>query len=141
MSHLHLIVCSFANSRYKTIILYLYFHFVTYIFLVYNFNHSLKNKYKSHHYRKKTKLKKRKKQLVMISIGLKKNKFLSAEAIVRRCSKIFYKIHRKTSVLEPVFNKVVDPIKKRLQHLRFPMNFVKFLRVPFYRTPLGYCFC
>ena len=32
-------------------------------------------------------------------------------------------------------------LKKRLWHWRFPVNFVKFLRTPFYRTPLDDCFC
>ena len=31
-------------------------------------------------------------------------------------------------------------LKKRLSHRCFPMNFVKFLRAPFYRTPLEDCF-
>ena len=58
-------------------------------------------------------------------------------SIHRRCSvkkvflKIFCNFHRKMSVLESLF------IKKRLQHRCFPMNFVKYLRTPFYRTPLG----
>ena len=30
--------------------------------------------------------------------------------------------------------------KKRLWHRRFPINFMKFLRTPFYRTPLDDCF-
>ena len=32
-------------------------------------------------------------------------------------------------------------LKKRLWHRCFPVNFAKFLRIPFYRTPLGACFC
>ena len=32
-------------------------------------------------------------------------------------------------------------LKKRLWHWRFPVNFVKFLRTPYYRTPLDDCFC
>ena len=31
-------------------------------------------------------------------------------------------------------------LKKRLWHRCFPVNFVKFLRTPFFRTPLGDCF-
>ena len=31
-------------------------------------------------------------------------------------------------------------LKKRLWHRCFPMNFVKFLRTPFHRTPLNDCF-
>ena len=32
-------------------------------------------------------------------------------------------------------------LKKRLWHRCFSVNFAKFLRTPFYRTPLGDCFC
>ena len=43
------------------------------------------------------------------------------------------------------FNKVADLraatlLKKRLGHLCFPVNFAKFLKTTFYRTPLGNCF-
>ena len=31
-------------------------------------------------------------------------------------------------------------LKKKLWHRCFPVIFVKFLRTPFYRTPLGDCF-
>ena len=48
----------------------------------------------------------------------------------KRCSWKFNKIHRKTPVPESY-------LKKRLWHMYFPVNFVKFLRTPFfYRTPL-----
>ena len=54
-----------------------------------------------------------------------------------------WNIHRKTSVLESLFSKVVsleawNVIKKRLQHRCFPVNIAKFLR-NFYTT--GGCFC
>ena len=44
------------------------------------------------------------------------------------------------------FNKVAGLgrailLKKNFWHRCFPVNFVKFLRTPFYRTPLGDCFC
>ena len=53
----------------------------------------------------------------------------------RRFSKI-HKIHRKTPVLESLFNKAARPqecnfIKNRLQNRRFPVKFAKFLRTPF----------
>ena len=32
-------------------------------------------------------------------------------------------------------------LKKRLWHKCFPVNFVKFLRTPFYRIPLNDCSC
>ena len=43
------------------------------------------------------------------------------------------------------YNKVAGPepatlLKKRLWHRCFPMNFAKFLRTPFHRTPLNDCF-
>ena len=46
---------------------------------------------------------------------------------------------------EPLFYKVVGLrpatlLKKRLWHWCFPVNFAKFLRTFFYRTPLGDCF-
>ena len=44
------------------------------------------------------------------------------------------------------FNKVADLspatlLKNRFWHRCFLVNFVKFLRTPFYRTPLDDCFC
>ena len=52
----------------------------------------------------------------------------------KRCSKKFGTIHRKTLVLEFLFNKVADLrpqtlLKKRLRHMRFPVNCAKFLRI------------
>ena len=43
------------------------------------------------------------------------------------------------------YNKVAGPepatlLKKKLWHRCFPMNFAKFLRTPFHRTPLNDCF-
>ena len=48
-----------------------------------------------------------------------------------------WNIHRKTSVLESLFSKVVsleawNVIKKRLQHRCFPVNIAKFLRTVFF---------
>ena len=58
----------------------------------------------------------------------------------RRCSikKVFLKVrkfHRKTPVLESVFDKVAclqacNVIKRRLQRRGFPVKFAKFLRTP-----------
>ena len=39
------------------------------------------------------------------------------------------------------FLKSATLLKKRLRHRCFPVNFAKFLRIPFYRTSLGNCFC
>ena len=64
--------------------------------------------------------------------------------IQKQPPKVFYKkallknfvcnIHRKTPVLEPLFNKVdlqaCNFIKKRFQHRSFPVNIAKFLRIP-----------
>ena len=67
---------------------------------------------------------------------------------------VFRKFHRKTPVLESLYDKVArvllkltlihDPatlLKKRLWHRCFPVNFAKFLGTIFYRTPTGGCFC
>ena len=53
----------------------------------------------------------------------------------KRCSQKYRKFHRKTPVLESLFNNIAglqacDFIKKILQHRCFPMKFVKFLRTP-----------
>ena len=58
----------------------------------------------------------------------------------KRCSQKFHKIQRKTPVPESLFlsfNKVAglrpaSLLKKRLWHMCFPVNFVKFLRIPFF---------
>ena len=47
------------------------------------------------------------------------------------------KFHRKTSVLESLFNKAAglkacNSIKKRLQHSCFPVKLAKFLKTPFF---------
>ena len=61
-----------------------------------------------------------------------------SEAGVRRLQiRWSCKFHRKTSVLESIFNKaaglkVCNSIKKRLQHRCFPMKFAKFLGKPFF---------
>ena len=53
----------------------------------------------------------------------------------KRCSKKFCTFHRKTPVMESLFNKVAglktcNFIKKRLQHRFFPMKFAKSYRTP-----------
>ena len=52
----------------------------------------------------------------------------------KRCSSKFCNIHRKTPVLESLFNKVEGQacnfIEKRLQHRCFPVNIAKFLKTP-----------
>ena len=58
-----------------------------------------------------------------------------AHVLQNRCSYKFHKFHRKTPVLESLFNKVAAPqacnfIKKRLLHRCFPVKFVKFLGTP-----------
>ena len=55
----------------------------------------------------------------------------------KKCSEKFRKFYRKTPVPESFFNKVVGLkpatlLKKRLWHRCFPVNFVKFLRTPFF---------
>ena len=58
---------------------------------------------------------------------------------VKKCYKKFRKFHRKTSMLESLFNKVpclqvCNFIKKRLQHRCFPVKFAKFLRTPILKS-------
>ena len=53
----------------------------------------------------------------------------------KRCSKTFCKFHRKTPMLQSLFNNVAGLqacifIKKRLQHKCFPVNIAIFLRTP-----------
>ena len=57
------------------------------------------------------------------------------------CSKKFRKFHKKTSVLDSLFNKVVllNFIKKRLQHRCFLVKLAKFVRTSFFAEPL-HCF-
>ena len=55
-------------------------------------------------------------------------------------------IHRKTTVLESLLNKVAgfqvcNFIKKILQHRCFPVNIAKFLRAPIWKTFTNGCFC
>ena len=52
--------------------------------------------------------------------------------LLKRCSWIFAKFRRKTSVLESLL--ACNFIKKRLQHIYFPVKFCKFLRTPIWRT-------
>ena len=49
------------------------------------------------------------------------------------CQRLFF---NKVAGLRPA-----TLLKKSLWHRCFPMNFAKFLRTPFYRTPLDDCFC
>ena len=62
-------------------------------------------------------------------------------AYEKRCSQKFHKIHRKTLVPEPLFNKIADLspatlLKKKLWHRCFPVNFAKFPRTPFLQNTL-----
>ena len=72
-----------------------------------------------------------------LNIGsLKDLKHLFLDIIHNRCSWKFRNIHRKTPVLEPLFNKVADLkacncINKRLQHRCFFVNIAKFSRTAF----------
>ena len=53
-----------------------------------------------------------------------------ADVLQNRCSWKFCKIHRKTTMLEPLFNKVAS--LKRLCHKCLPMIFVKFSKTPIF---------
>ena len=65
----------------------------------------------------------------------------------KSCSQKFCKIHRKTPVHQSLFlSKVTGKLpaallKNRLRHRCFPVNFAKFLRTLFNRTPSGDYFC
>ena len=56
-----------------------------------------------------------------------------SDVLQNRCFEKFHNIHRKTHVLESLFNitpglKACNFIKGRLQHMCFPVNIAKFLR-------------
>ena len=53
------------------------------------------------------------------------------DVLQNRFSSKFRKFHRKTRVLEFLFNKFFNFIKNRFQHSCFPMKFTNFLRTPF----------
>ena len=64
----------------------------------------------------------------------------SHQAIKKGVLRHFTKLARKHLCHSLFFNKVAGLrpatlLKKRLWHRCFPVNFVKFLRTPFYRTP------
>ena len=65
---------------------------------------------------------------------------------VKRCSSKFRKIHGKHLCQSLFFNKiaglrnVTQNVKKRLQHMRFLVNFVKFLRTLFLQNTSISCF-
>ena len=72
----------------------------------------------------------------MPSILLKLKKQPFVDVLQNRCSQKFRKFHRKTPVLESLFNKAAglkacNFIKKRLEHRCFPVKFAKFLRTTF----------
>ena len=83
--------------------------------------------------------------LLCFSTGLIQHKYKSS---LRRCSvkrgvlKNFAIFHRKTLVLESLFNKVAGLkacsfIKKRLQNRCFSVNIMKFLRIPLLKNICG----
>ena len=71
---------------------------------------------------------------------------LFTEAATRGVLRNFAKFTGKHLCQSLFSNKVVDLrpaflLKKRSWHRCFPVSFTKFRRTPFYRTPLGDCFC
>ena len=79
------------------------------------------------------------------------NDFLTSKASTSRCSikksvlKNFKKFMGKHLCQSLFFNKfaglrTANLLKKRLWLRYFPVNFAKFIRTPFYRTPLDDCF-
>ena len=65
-----------------------------------------------------------------------------ADVLQNRRSSKFRKCHKKTPVLESLFNKVADlKGKKRGSNTGvFPIKFVKFFRTPFLQNTSGHCF-
>ena len=65
--------------------------------------------------------------------------FINSEAVARRCSvkKMFLKV---LQTLQENTCTRISFLIKRLWHRCFPVIFVKFLRTPFFRTPLDNCF-
>ena len=80
--------------------------------------------------------------MAYIFMQVKRNtKHLFADVLQNRCSCKFRTFHRKIPVLESLFNKVAglktrNFIKKKLQHRRFPVKFVEFLRTPIFTEHL-----
>ena len=52
----------------------------------------------------------------------------------KRCSQKFRKFHKKTPVLESLFNEACNFIKKRLQQRCFPVKFAEFLRTTIFKN-------
>ena len=74
-------------------------------------------------------------------LRMKSQKQSFADVLQNKCSLTFYKFYRKTSVLESRFNKATALkacifIKKRLQHMCFPVNFAKVLRTLIFKEHL-----
>ena len=70
--------------------------------------------------------------MVLFSLYLNLRKQRPEVFCRKRCLQKFRKFHRKTPVLESLFNaaQACNFIKKRLQHRYFPVKFAKFLRTP-----------
>ena len=64
---------------------------------------------------------------ILIRLTICCRPFLKLEPAFRRCS---------SKEVSWKFHDICNFIKKRLQHIRFPVNIVKFWRTLFYRTPL-----
>ena len=84
-------------------------------------------------------VKNRKKVFWQLATDIQEQPF--AGVLLKRCSEQFRKFHKKTPVLESLFNKIAghqpcNYIKKRLQHNRFPAKFPKILRTNFFTEHL-----
>ena len=66
------------------------------------------------------------------------HKQFPADVLQNTCTGKFWRIHKKTPVLESLFNKA--PALDRLQQKCLSMNFVKFSRTPFLQSTLSDCF-
>ena len=61
---------------------------------------------------------------------------ISQNSLKNTCARACFLIKLQVSSLEPA-----TFLKNRLWYRCFPVNFAKFLRTSFYRTPPGDCFC
>ena len=77
----------------------------------------------------------------LFMLRMKSQKQSFAAVLQNKCFLKFYKLYGKTSVLESRFNKAAGLkacifIKKRLQHMCFPVNFAKVLRTLIFKEHL-----
>ena len=111
---------------------YIYFYIFIYIFFPYKNIFSANNVYfvKNIFFQKKN---------FFFNLVLQQmNNHTRMCSIIKDVPKTFHKIHRKTPLKYPLFNKSIFNLLKRRPWRRcFPVNFVKFLRIPFLQNTSG----